>query len=188
MVASEYARLTSNWIAARGMEDRFVRSYGATEVFPPEDADVIVDNTATGSTLHANGLEIVDEVLRSSTRLYASRQAMNDPSRRARIDDLVLLVRSVLEARQRVMLEVNVPEDRLAALLDVLPCMRQPTVSTLAGGQGYAVKSPVEGEGRGRRGRDPSRPDRSVGVPRCLAATTLRPVPTAFAWRPAWNG
>lgn len=143
VVASEYARLTGDWIERRGLDARFVRSYGATEVFPPEDADVIVDNTATGSTLHANGLDIVDEVLRSSTRLYASRQAMDDPSRRARIEDLVLLVRSVLEARQRVMIEVNVAEDRLQELLAVLPCMRQPTVSTLAGGQGFAVKSAV---------------------------------------------
>jgi len=143
VVASEYARLTGRWIEARGLDAAFVRSYGATEVFPPEDADVIVDNTATGSTLRANGLEIVDELLRSSTRLYASPRAMDDPARRRRIEDLVLLVRSVLEARLRVMLEVNVSAERLDALLEVLPCMRRPTVSALAGGQGFAVKAAV---------------------------------------------
>jgi ATP phosphoribosyltransferase len=143
VVASEYARLTADWIERAGLEARFVRSYGATEVFPPEDADVIVDNTATGSTLAANGLEIVEDVLRSSTRMYASPRAMDDPERRRRIEDLALLARSVIEARSRVMLEVNVAEDRLAALLEVLPCMREPTVSPLAGGGAYAVKAAV---------------------------------------------
>jgi ATP phosphoribosyltransferase len=143
VVASEYERLTSAWIAERGLDALFVRSYGATEVFPPEDADLIVDNTATGSTLEANDLEIVDVLTESSTRLYASPRALDDPSLRSRIDDLVLLVQSVLEARRRVMVEVNVSADRLEALLEVLPCMRQPTVSTLAGEEGFAVKAAV---------------------------------------------
>ena len=130
-----------------GLEATFVRSYGATEVFPPEDADLIVDNTATGSTLEANNLRIVDELMTSSTRLYANPRALEHPDRDARIiDDLVLLVRSVLEARRRVMVEVNVAPDRLEALLAVLPCMRQPTVSQLADGDGYAVKAAVPRE------------------------------------------
>lgn len=143
VVASEYEHLTRRWIAATCPEATFVRSYGATEVFPPEDADLIVDNTATGSTLEANDLEIVDVLTESSTRLYASPRALDDPSLRSRIDDLVLLVQSVLEARRRVMVEVNVSADRLEALLEVLPCMRQPTVSTLAGEEGFAVKAAV---------------------------------------------
>ena len=143
VVASEYERLTRRWIADRELDAHFVRSYGATEVFPPEDADLIVDNAATGSTLEANDLEVVDVLMRSSTRLYASPRAFDDPARRARIEDLTLLVRSVLEARRRVMVEVNIAEDRLPALLEVLPCMRRPTVSQLAGGEGYAVKAAV---------------------------------------------
>jgi len=142
-VASEYERLTRAWIARRGLDASFVRSYGATEVFPPEDADVIVDNTATGSTLAANGLRIVDELLRSSTRLYASRAAMDDAARRAPIEDLVLLLRAVLDARQRVMLEVNVTAERLEAVCGVLPCMREPTISPLHGQGGFAVKAAV---------------------------------------------
>jgi len=143
VVASEYQRLTRTWISERGLDAHFVRSYGATEVFPPEDADLIIDNTATGSTLVANDLEVVDVLMESSTRLYACPLALDDPQRRSRIEDLVLLVGSVLEARRRVMVEVNVSEDRLEALLEVLPCMRQPTVSPLAGGEGFAVKAAV---------------------------------------------
>lgn len=143
VVASEYERLTRRWIADRGLDAVFVRSYGATEVFPPEDADCIVDNTATGATLRANGLSIVDELLRSSTRLYAHPRALEEPARREVIEHLVMLLRSVLEARRRVMLEVNVDAARLEALVAVLPCMREPTISRLHGDAGYAVKAAV---------------------------------------------
>ncbi len=143
VVASEYERMTQRWIMDSGLEARFVHSYGATEVFPPEDADLIVDNTATGSTLQANGMEVVDELMVSSTRLYANPRALEQPVLRDMIERLVLLVRSVLEARTRVMVEVNVAADRLESLLEVLPCMRQPTVSTLAGDEGFAVKAAV---------------------------------------------
>ncbi|MCA9542829.1 MAG: ATP phosphoribosyltransferase [Myxococcales bacterium] len=143
VVASEYVNLTQAWIQRQGLDARFVRSYGATEVFPPEDADCIVDNTATGATLVANQLQIVDELMRSSTRMYAHPKTLDDPSRRDRIEHLAMLIRSVLEARRRVMLEVNVPADRLDALIAVLPCMREPTVAKLAGDAGFAVKSAV---------------------------------------------
>lgn len=143
VVASEYARLTQRWIASQPIDAVFVRSYGATEVFPPEDADLIVDNTATGSTLRANGLAIVGTLMRSSTRLYAGRPALDDPARRGPIEDLVLLLRSVLEARRRVMLELNVAEEDFERVVSILPCMREPTVSRLHGESGYAVRAAV---------------------------------------------
>src|SRR5690606_12731077 len=143
VVASEYEQLTRRWIEARGLDASFLKTYGATEVFPPEDADCIVDVTQTGSTLRANQLAIVDELLRSSTRLYASSRAMDDPARRDRIEHIVMLLQSVLEARQRVLLEVNVDATNLQRLVDMLPCMRQPTVAQLHGDAGYAVKVAV---------------------------------------------
>jgi len=143
VVASEYERLTRSWIANRQLDASFVRSYGATEVFPPEDADVIVDNTATGETLAANGLAVVDELMPSSTRLYASQGAVADPDKKSAIDGLVLSLRSVLDARKRVMLELNVSLADLDAVIDALPAMRQPTVATLHGGTGMAVKAAV---------------------------------------------
>jgi ATP phosphoribosyltransferase len=143
VVASEYERLARAWIADRRLAADFVRSYGATEVFPPEDADVIVDNTATGATLEANGLRVVDVLMQSSTRLYANRHALDDPTRRRRIEDLVLLLRSVLDARRRVMLEVNASAECLDAVVAALPAMRRATVSPLFGNNGYAVKAAV---------------------------------------------
>ena len=139
MVASEYVELAERWIERSGLDATILRTYGATEVFPPEDADLIVDNTSTGSTLRANGLVIIDEVLRSSTRLFASQAAAADPAKRARLDELVML----LDARSRVMLELNVGAADLDAVLDVLPCMRQPTISTLRGEAGFAVRAAV---------------------------------------------
>lgn len=143
LVATEYVRVTERWIQARGLEARVVRSYGATEVYPPEDADFIVDNTSTGSTLTANQLEIIDTLMSSSTRLFASPRALDDSARRDRIENLVVLLRSVLEARRRVLLEVNVSREKLKDVLEVLPCMREPTVSPLAGDAGFAVKAAV---------------------------------------------
>ena len=143
VVASEYERLARAWIADRRLAADFVRSYGATEVFPPEDADVIVDNTATGATLEANGLRVVDVLMQSSTRLYANPRALDDPTRRRRIEDLVLLLRSVLDARRRVMLEVNASAECLDAVVAALPAMRRATVSPLFGNNGYAVKAAV---------------------------------------------
>lgn len=145
-VASEYARLTARWIESRDLVADFVRSYGATEVFPPEDADVIVDITATGETLEANGLVVIDELLVSSTRLYASREAMAQPDKKPAIDGLVLSLRSVLEARRRVMVELNVSADDLETIVEILPRMREPTVAPLRGGEGLAVKAAVPRE------------------------------------------
>jgi ATP phosphoribosyltransferase len=143
IVASEFERLTTRWIAARGLSAKFVRSFGATEVFPPEDADCIVDIAASGATLAANGLIVFDELTRSTTRLYANPDAMKDPSKRELAEQLVLLLRGVLDARKRVMVELNVPADRLEAVVEVLPCMREPTIATLHHGAGYAVKAAV---------------------------------------------
>ncbi|MEZ5932994.1 MAG: ATP phosphoribosyltransferase [Alphaproteobacteria bacterium] len=142
-IASEYQRLTEQWLERNGLDARVVRTYGATEVFPPEDADCIIDNTATGETLKANGLVIIDEVMRSSTRLYAHPRAMEVPEKRERIERLILLLRSVLDARERVMLEVNVAAEQLDDVIAVLPSMREPTMSPLHGDKGFALKAAV---------------------------------------------
>ena len=143
IVVSEYERLADEWIARTGLDAVRIRSFGATEAFPPDDADVIVDNTATGSTLKAHGLAILDELMRSSTRLYANPHALERPAVREGVDRLVLLLRSVLEARQRVMLDVNVSAEALEAVCGTLPCMREPTISPLHSSSGFAVKAAV---------------------------------------------
>ena len=144
LVASEYERLTFDWLKHREVDATVVRSFGATEVFPPEDSDFITDITATGATLSANGLVILDEIMCSSTRLYACAASMKNLERRTAIEAFTLLIRSVLEARSRVMLEANVPAERLDTVIAILPCMREPTISKLHGGMGFAVKAAVQ--------------------------------------------
>ncbi|MEL7472709.1 MAG: ATP phosphoribosyltransferase [Planctomycetota bacterium] len=143
VVASEYVELARDWIARRKIDATLLRSYGATEVLPPEDADCIIDNTATGATLAANKLTIIDDLMTSSTRLYASKQAMDNPAKRDAIDRFAMVVRAVLEARRRVMVEVNVSAEDLDAVVEAMPCMREPTVSPLRSSSGFAVKAAV---------------------------------------------
>jgi ATP phosphoribosyltransferase len=140
IIASEYEGLAKSWIEKNLPGAEFVRSYGATEVFPPEDADIIIDNCATGTTLRINKLEIIDTLMTSSTRLYASKEVMQIPAKSEAADSLILLFRSVLEARRRVMLEVNVSAELLDQLVAILPCLRAPTVSPLGKGDAFAVK------------------------------------------------
>ena len=142
VVASEYERITKAWLEREGYDALFVRSHGATEVFPPEDADMIVDNTATGRTLQENGLAEVAVLMRSSTRVIAAPGLMEGPKGQD-VSEFLLLLRSVLDARRRVMLEMNVSGGRLEAVLAELPSMRTPTVMPLSGNGGYAVKSAV---------------------------------------------
>lgn len=142
-VASEYVRLSRAWIARESLQATLVRSYGATEAFPPEDADVIVDNTATGATLRRNGLAVVDTLMRSSTRLYANPGALADPLKGPPIRDLAMLFDSVLEARRRVMLELNVSDDAFERVIAALPCMRRPTIARLHGEAAYSVRAAV---------------------------------------------
>ena len=146
VVATEYSNLTRAWLADRKLDGRILRAFGATEVFPPEDADYIVDVTATGATLEANNLVITDQLMTSSTRLYANPKLLEDAERRDRVERFVLVLRAVLEARKRVMIEVNMPADRLDELIAAMPCMREPTVSPLNAGQGFAVKAAVPRE------------------------------------------
>lgn len=144
VVASEYQNLTEKFLQEKKLNYIYLRSYGATEVFPPEDADMIIDNTATGRTLDENGLRVYATLMRSSSRLITNRSIMKDGWKKEKVEALVLLLLAVLEARKRVMLEMNVAEANLKGLVKILPCMKSPTIQKLYGDLGYAVKVAVE--------------------------------------------
>jgi ATP phosphoribosyltransferase len=143
VVASEYERLTAQFMAARHVEWRYVRTFGATEVFPPEDADLIVDNVATGRTLLSNGLTVIEEILASSTLFVANHAALRRPGVGEIIAEVRLFVQSVLDARQRVLLDMNVPAACLDAVVRLLPAMKSPTIQKLYGDDGFAVRAAV---------------------------------------------
>lgn len=144
IVATEYEKIAQRWLDTQKINSLVVRTYGATEVFPPDDADMIIDNTATGRTLIENGLRIVDTILTSSTRMFASKAALADPEKKKKIMELKMLFEAVLDARDRVMLEMNVTRARFEDLVKGLPSMRSPTVSPLYGDDGYAIKIAVK--------------------------------------------
>jgi ATP phosphoribosyltransferase len=144
VVATEYVNLAREWLEKSGYSYRILRTYGATEVFPPDDADMIIDNTASGQTLRDNGLKIIATVLESSTRFAASREALKNPEKRNRIEELAMLFRAVLAGRDRVMLEMNVSEENFNGLVTGLPAMRSPTISPLLGEGAYAIKIAVK--------------------------------------------
>lgn len=143
VVASEYENICRGYLDKKGYAYHYIRTFGATEAYPPDDADMIVDNTTTGRTLVEHGLEIADVLLESSTRFIANPETLNDDWKRGKIEELKMLFTAVLNARRRVMLEMNVPSDKLDEIVSMLPCMRSPTVSSLYQGGGYAVKVAV---------------------------------------------
>jgi len=142
VVATEYVNLAEQWLKTSGYQYRLLRTYGATEVFPPDDADMIIDNTSSGQTLKDNGLKIIGTLLESSTRFTASRSALADTEKKSRIEELAMLFRAVLNGRDRVMLEMNIPKEQFESL-STLPAMRSPTIAPLYGDAGYAVKIAV---------------------------------------------
>jgi ATP phosphoribosyltransferase len=144
VAATEYVNLARGWLDTAGFDYRIVRTHGATEVFPPDDADMIIDNTSTGQTLRDNGLRIVAAIMESSTRVVASKAALANREKRSRIEELAMLFKAVLDGRDRVMLEMNVPKDVFPNLVANLPAMRSPTVAPLYGDDGYAVKIAVK--------------------------------------------
>jgi ATP phosphoribosyltransferase len=146
IVASEYKRCVEDFITKHQLNAVHVQSYGATEAFPPEDADFIVDNTATGSTLRMNRLAIVDEIMHSTTRFVASNEAMANPEKRAKLEEMAMLMEACMRATKRVLLEMNVGTPQFEGVINLLAShsMNSPTVASLHGQQGYAVKVAVE--------------------------------------------
>jgi len=144
VVATEYVNLAESWLRSGSWQYHLLRTYGATEVFPPDDADMIIDNTSSGQTLRENGLKIIATLLESSTRFVASKAAMADKEKRNRIEELAMLFKAVLDGRDRVMLEMNVPKAKYQEIVSGLPAMRSPTIAPLFGDEGYAVKIAVK--------------------------------------------
>ncbi len=147
-IATEYQVLSRKWIENKKIQGTIFRTWGTSEGFVQDTEDsiaqILIDNTSTGSSLKANRLKIVDTLMESSTRMYASRQAMEDPDKKKKILELKMLFETVLNARDRVMLEMNVAEKDFDALIKGIPSMKSPTVSPLFGGNGYAVKIAVK--------------------------------------------
>jgi ATP phosphoribosyltransferase len=142
-VSTEYPELTRRFFAERGIDADIRLSYGATEAKVPDIVDCIVDLTETGSALRAAGLKIIDTILVSYTELVANPASYEQPEKRHAMHQLRTLLEGVLEARNKVLVKLNVPSDRLDKVIDLLPSMKSPTVNELYAGAGYAVETVV---------------------------------------------
>ncbi len=143
-IATEAVGLTRRYLERHGVKAEVEFSWGATEVKAPELVDAIVELTESGSSLRANRLRIVDTVLESTTRMIANRAAWADPWKRSKIEQIAMLLQGVLRAQGRVLLKLNVPADRLDAVLSRLPALHAPTVSRLSDEQWRSVETVVE--------------------------------------------
>jgi ATP phosphoribosyltransferase len=143
-IATEAVDLTKQFLDENQIEAEVEFSWGATEVKPPFLADAIVELTETGSSLRANNLRIVHEIMHSTTQLIANRQSWEDDWKREKIGRIAMLLRAALAARGKVGLMLNVHEANLTKVEDLLPSLKSPTVSKLQTEGWYAINTIVD--------------------------------------------
>jgi len=143
-IATELVSYTKRYLAEHGVNAQVEFSWGATEVKAPDLVDAIVDGTETGSTLQAHGLEIIDTVLESTTRIIANHRAWADSWKRHKLENIAMLLQAALNAEGLVGLKMNIPKAKLDKVLAALPSLKNPTLSPLAGDQWVAAEIIVE--------------------------------------------
>ena len=140
-IATEYVDLTKMWLATHEVEAQVEFSWGACEMKVPDLADAVIVNTETGSSLRANGLRIAFELMQSTTRFVANKQSWENAWKRTKAEDLATLLQGAINAQDLVGLKMNVRSDDVARVMAVLPALRKPTISNLAGGEWVAMET-----------------------------------------------
>ena len=143
-IATELVEATRRWLKKNGVTAEVEFSWGATEVKAPELVDAIVELTETGSSLKANNLRIVDELVRSFPQLIANKKSWKDEWKRQKVETLAMMLKGALQAEEKVGLKMNVPRAKLDALLQQLPALRNPTISTLSKVEWVAVETIID--------------------------------------------
>lgn len=144
VVATELVQVTRRYLEQHGIKAKVEFSWGATEVKPPVLADAIVEVTETGSSLRANGLRVVETIMESNTKFIANRTAWADPDKRAKMETVVMLLKSAIDAAGKVGLMMNVRRVDLDGVLQVLPALKKPTISALSEPDWVAVNTIIE--------------------------------------------
>jgi ATP phosphoribosyltransferase len=143
-IATEAVGMTRRFLAQHGVQANVEFSWGATEVKPPILADAIVDVSETGASLRANNLKIMHVVLESTPRFIACHDALEDDWKRPKIDCLLMLLKGAIAAATRVLLSMNLPREKVDSVLQILPALATPTVSTLADADWVELSTVVE--------------------------------------------
>ena len=143
-IATELVKVTERYLSQNGVKAKVEFSWGATEVKPPVLADAIVEVTETGSSLRANGLRIIETVLESNTKFIVNHVAWEDEWKRNKIETVILLLQSAIQATGKVGLMLNVRRDDLDRVLSVLPALKRPTISNLSEPDWVAVNTVID--------------------------------------------
>ena len=143
VIATELVNTTKKYFQARNIDVAVEFSWGTTEI-KARLLDAIVDSTETGSSLRANNLRVVDTLLTSTTRFISSKSAWNVPWKREKMENMGMLLRGAIEAKAKVGLKMNVPENKLTEIVSFLPAEKSPTVSRLADQAWVAVEVILE--------------------------------------------
>jgi len=143
-IATELVETTRRWLKSKGVTAEVEFSWGATEVKVPELADAIVDITETGSSIKANKLRVVDTLMETTTVLIANKASWADKAKRAKIEQIALMLRGALDAQHMVGLKFNLPRTALAAVTAALPALRNPTISQLSNEAWVAVETIID--------------------------------------------
>jgi len=144
VIATEVVGITENYLAKHGVKARVEFSWGATEVKVPQLADAIVEVTETGSSLRANRLRVLDTVLESATVFIMNRKAAENPAKREKAENLILMLQGAIAAATRVGLMLNVRRENLEGVLAALPALKNPTISSLSDADWVAVNTIIE--------------------------------------------
>lgn len=143
-IATEVVNLTKKYLKKNGVKAEVEFSWGATEVKAHELVDAIVEVTETGSSLRANKLRIVDELLSSTPRLIANHDAWKNKWKRGKIETMAMLLKGAMDAEAKVGLKMNIAQKNLQSLLDSLPALRNPTISHLSQEGWVAVETVID--------------------------------------------
>ena len=139
-IATELINVTKKYLRDHNVEAAVEYSWGATEVKVPHLVDAIAELTETGNSLRANNLRIIATILESTTKLHANHTAWNDSWKKDKLQSVSVLLQGALLARSKAGLKMNVPESALDTILDVLPAMKQPSISRLVGSDWVAIE------------------------------------------------
>lgn len=143
-IATEAVGICRQYLAKHRVKAEVEFSWGATEVKAPELVDAIMDITETGSSLRANNLRILETVLESTTRLIANKKSWEDAWKRAKIEQIAMLLKGALAAETKVLLKLNVHKDKREMVTKLLPALHTPTINGLASDGWFAVESVVD--------------------------------------------
>lgn len=143
-IATELVNVTKVFLRKAKVNAIVEFSWGATESKPPELADAIVELTETGSSLAANNLRIISTILESTTLLIANKKSWKIYEKKNKIENLAILLKGALEAFEKVGLKMNVPKDKLNNIINILPALKNPTISQLSDNYWVAVEIIVD--------------------------------------------